>query len=219
MKRIVISAVLISVILIFCTTLAYASFNDMSIKDVIKSFIRYDFTTVKEIPDRVKDPKNENPTLESDGLMAFEPADVSSGWLYDLAGGGRLSVRVGTLEFNDGALAERYIDIKGKNGEVRLLSNSGSSGSEYNKTLFWSFKQQEGASIVKGSTGAVKCAVLFEKYDGSCCLYGYINGDGTDFWSLELPVSGYYFSKAVKKNESERKSRINNTPDLTINAR
>lgn len=217
MKRIIISALLIFIIIITYATLAYASFNDMSIQDVIKSFIRYDFKSVKEIPDTVKDPKTENSTLESNGLMIFEPIDVSSGWIYDLAGGGKLGVRIGTLEFNDGALTERYIDIKGENGEVRLLSNSASSGSEYNKTLFWSFKQQQGTSIVKGSTGEVKCAVLFEKYDGSYCLYGYIDGDGTDFWSLELPKSGYYFTNAVKENKTEQKKSMDITPENAAN--
>jgi len=217
MKRIIISALLIFILIITCVTLAYASFNDMNLQDAIKSFIRYDFKTVKETTDTVKDPKIKNSTSESDVLMTFEPVDVNSGWLYDLAGGGKLGVKVGTLEFNDGALTERYIDIKGENGEVRLLSNSASPGSEYNKTLFWSFKQQDGTSIIKGSTGEVKCAVLFEKYDGSYCLYGYIDGDGTDFWSLELPKRGFYFTDAVKENKAEQKNSMDITSENAAN--
>jgi len=58
-KRIAISALFIFIIIITCVTLAYAVFNDMSIQDVIKSFIRYDFKTVKEITNTVKEPKTE----------------------------------------------------------------------------------------------------------------------------------------------------------------
>jgi hypothetical protein len=117
------------------------------------------------------------------------------------------------LQFDDGALSERYIDIKGANGAVRLLSNSFSAGSEYNKTQFWSAKQLEGTSIVKGSTGEVRNAVLFELSNGSYCLYGYIDSDSTDFWSLELPESRYYFAEAVKKNKTQEKNNMEIIPE------
>lgn len=194
MRRVAVSIFLIVIVLLSGATLVYASVNDMSLQDAIKSFIRYDFNAVKEIADTGKNPGIEDTARESAVLTTFEPVNVDGGWLFDLAGGGRLEVGIGTLEFDDGALSERYIDIKGQNGEVRFLRNSFSAGSEYNKTLFWSFKQQEGASIVKGSTGEIKCAVLFELSNGAYCLYGYIDGEDADFWSLELPETGYYFA-------------------------
>ncbi len=194
MRRVAVSIFLIVIVLLLGATLVYASVNDMSLQDAIKSFIRYDFNAVKEIADTGKNPGIEDTARESAVLTTFEPVNVDGGWLFDLAGGGRLEVGIGTLEFDDGALSERYIDIKGQNGEVLFLRNSFSAGSEYNKTLFWSFKQQEGASIVKGSTGEIKCAVLFELSNGAYCLYGYIDGEDADFWSLELPETGYYFA-------------------------
>ena len=167
----------------------------MDLAKTIVSFLRYDFKTVKEVPDNII---TKEMAISNDDLMIFEPIEVSSSWLYDLANGGNLGVIIGSLEFDDGKLTERYIDIKGENGEVRLLHNSGSFTDEYNKTLFWSFKQQEGTSIVKGSVGEVKCVALFELVDGSCYLYGYLDGDGTDFWSLNLPQRNFYFCETIK---------------------
>ncbi|MFZ5353259.1 MAG: hypothetical protein ACOZCL_11135 [Bacillota bacterium] len=200
MRRIVVSTLLAVILVVFCATFVYASVNDMTIKEVLEAFIRYDFKTVKETVEIGNTSVAEGSASEFEGFVIFEPADVSSGWLYELAGGGKLGVSVGTLEFDNGSLSERYIDIKGENGQVRLLSNSFSTGSEYNKTLFWSFKQQDGASIVKGSEGEIKCAALFELSDGSYRLYGYIEGDGNDFWTLELPEKGCYLLNSEKKD-------------------
>ena len=194
MKRIVMS-IIISIIIIFSgTTLVFAKVNDIDLAEAIVSFLRYDFKTVKEVPDKISTKEN---TISNNGLRIFEPIEVSGGWLYDLANGGELEVIIGSLEFNNGELTERYIDIKGENGDVRLLHNSSSFTDEYNKTLFWSFKQQEGTSIVKGSVGEVKCVALFESVDGSYYLYGYLDGDGTDFWSLNLPQKNFYFYKTM----------------------
>ena len=217
MIRIIIAVLLIIITLLTFATFAYASVNNITLQEVINTFIRYDFDTVKEVADRNISPAGEDSARKSDGLMAFEPMNVSSGWLYDLAGGGLLQVEVGSLQFNDGALSERYIDIKGANGQVRLLSNSFSSGSEYNKTQFWSAKQQEGASIVKGSSGEVKNVVLFEMADGSSCLYGYIGNESTNFWSIELPEYGYYLSKALKMPEPKSEREITIEKAAVIN--
>ncbi len=195
MKRIVMSIILIIIIIFSGTTLVFAKVNDMDLANTIVSFLRYDFKTVKEVPENIS---IKEMAISNDSLMIFEPMEVSRGWLYDLANGGNLGVIIGSLEFDDGKLTERYIDIKGENGEVRLLHNSRSFTDEYNKTLFWSSKQQEGTSIVKGSVGEVKCVALFEAVDGSCYLYGYLDGDGTDFWSLILPQSNFYFSETIK---------------------
>ena len=208
MRRVAVSIFLIVIVLLTGATLVYASVNDMSLQDAIKSFIRYDFNAVKEIADTGKNTEIENTARDSAVLTTFEPVNVDGGWLFDLAGGGRLEVGIGTLEFDDGALSERYIDIKGQNGEVRFLRNSFSAGSEYNKTLFWSFKQQEGASIVKGSTGEIKCAVLFELSNGAYCLYGYIDGEDADFWSLELPETGYYTAEGHSNAAGQQDAEI-----------
>jgi len=156
-------------------------------------FIRYDFDTVEILPDSgsgVGFPPLSS--LKQEGEMIFEPVDIENSWLAELAGGANLKVSVGILDFGNGAVTERYIDIQGENGEARLLQNSAAAQDDYNMTLFWSAKQQEGSSVVKNFNGEIKCAVLYEFEDGSCYLWGYIEGDGTDFWTLELPTSNYY---------------------------
>ncbi|OEH84284.1 hypothetical protein BHU72_10745 [Desulfuribacillus stibiiarsenatis] len=195
MKRIVMSIVLAIVIIFTVTTLVFAKVNDLDLAKTIVSILRYDFKIVKVVPDNIS---TKEMTISNDGLRNFEPIEVSGGWLYDLANGGNLEVIIGSLEFDDGELKERYIDIKGENGEVRLLHNSSSFIDGYNKTLFWSFKQQEGASIVKGSIGEVKSVVLFESVDGSCYLYGYLEGNDTDFRSINFPQKNFYFAEATK---------------------
>ncbi|MDX9871281.1 MAG: hypothetical protein RBT41_02535 [Clostridia bacterium] len=158
--------------------------------DVLQPPVRYDFSTVQELPDQSA---GAQATDSAEGFTLYTPVNVSGGWLYELAGGGDLEVRVGTLLFDNGALAERYIDIKGKNGGVRLCQNAFAAGEEYNKTQFWSFKKQVGAAIVKGADdGPAKCVTLFELPDGMRYIYGYIDGDGTNFWFLELNPKDCY---------------------------
>ena len=152
--------------------------------------IRYDFDTVEFMPDSGSGLGDS--ALTQDGEMIFEPFDITNSWLADFAGGSALRVSVGMLNFGNGTVLERYIDITGANGEIRLLQNSGAAQEGYDKTLFWSAKQQSGTSVIKDFNGEIKCAVLFEFPDGSCYLYGYIEGDGTDFWQLELPMANYY---------------------------
>lgn len=192
MKRIVMSIILVIVSISSGTTLVFAKVNNVDLSKTVASFLRYDFNIVKEVPDNID---TQEMSVSDEGLMIFEPIEVSSGWLYNLANGGNLEVTVGSLEFDDGQLIERYIDIRGENGDVRLLHNSSSFTDEYSKTLFWSFKQQEGTSIVKGSQGEIKCVVLFESTDGARYLYNYLDGGGTDFWSLNLPQKNFYLAE------------------------
>ena len=162
----------------------------------IKSYeiTKYDFDTVEFMPDSGSGLRDS--ALAQDGEMIFEPVNITNSWLADLAGGGAVKVNVGMLNFGDGAVVERYIDIKGANGEVRLLQNSSSDMERYDKTLFWSAKQQAGTTVVKDFNGEIKCAVLFELPDGSCYLYGYSEYAGRGapdyFWRLEVPTSNYY---------------------------
>jgi len=187
MKRIVVSVFLTVILAASFATFAFASIYDIN-QDAVLNFLKYEFKTVDEIPDTHKSDFQ----VDTISDLLFEQVNVNSGWIRDITAGGNLYVSVGTLIFDEGNLCERYIDIKGENGEVRLLSNSFSAGDEYNKTLFWSFKRQEGASIVKGTQGDVRCVVLFELFDGSLYLYDYIDGDGTDFWSMRLPKNNFY---------------------------
>ena len=166
----------------------------------------YDFISITEQPDighwGFGELGNE---ITREKEMQFTPIKVQSGWLYDLAEGGSLTVHIGFLLFEDGrdddVIGERYIDISGVNGEVRLLNNSNSwcehdpgwNGYDmYAKSMYWTAKQHHGNSIVKDSNGEIRCVVLFEMLDGTCFLTGYIDGDGTDFWRLSLPVLDYY---------------------------
>lgn len=204
MRRILVAITIAILVVILSTTLAFASLGDMSLKALFKSFIRYDFDSVKEVPDKNRDLDTEELSLADDSFITCEPVNVSGGWLYDLAGEGKLYVSVGTLEFNDGAFSERYIDIKGENGEVRLLSNSLSVSSDYTITQFWSYKQQDGNSIIKGSLGEIKCVDFFEMPDGSCRVYGYINGKENEFG--ELPEEGYYSVKAITEPQNQNPS-------------
>lgn len=172
-KKILISAIFSLTILAFFSGAAGA-------KEAMEPPVRYDFTAVQD-------------TAAAEGVTVYTPMHVGSGWLYELAGGGYLEARVGTLLFDEGALTEQYIDIKGANGEVRLFQNSFAAGEAYNKTQFWSFKKQAGAAIVKGAdAGETKCVTLFELPDGTRYIYGYIDGDGTNFWSLELKPEDCY---------------------------
>lgn len=190
MKKIIVAFVIIGVIF-SGATVTYASMNDISIQDTIKSIFVYEFNSVKEVRDNELVTELNQTYLAS---KAFQPMNVNEGWLYELAGAGEIEVEVGTLVFDEG-VSERYIDIKGANGEVYFLSNSFSKENDYDKTLFWSAKQQEGSNIVKNFTQEIKCVVLFTKPDGSYYLYDYIEGDGNDFWTLGLPLDRYYYAE------------------------
>lgn len=189
MKRIIIATGLIFVMILSGTTLVFAKVNDTTLKETLVSILRYDFKSVKEIPDNTN---RDEAVVTNDKTMVFKPVNLSDSWLSALANGGNLSVVKGSLEFDNGKLTEQYIDIKGEKGQIRLLHNSSSATESFSKTLYWSFKQQDGSSIVKGTDNEVNCVVLFESADGRRYIYGYQEGDGTDFWSLNLPQKNYY---------------------------
>jgi len=158
----------------------------------VKSYeiISYEFDTVELQPDSGPGVGVSTPVKDTE--MIFEPVSITTSWIAGFAGSGAIKINAGILNFGSGTVIERYIDIKGANGEIRLLQNTVSDHEGYTKTLFWSAKQQAGASVVKNFNGEIKCAVLFEFPDGSCYLYGYIEGDGTDYWQLGIPGSNYY---------------------------
>ena len=196
MKRYIVIAalLLVTILLTSCSTAVPATQiteyrSDTVIGGDTTSHFRYDFDELTEMPD-VGSGLGDY-ALSHENTMIFEPVELADGWLLDLSGGGKLNVDIGMLSFEN-QYVDRYIDIEGKNGKVRYLKNAGSVHDGYNMVLFWSAKQQEGFYIVKGFSGEIKCAVLYEFPDGSCYLSGYIDGDGTDFWTLELPNSNYF---------------------------
>ncbi|MCL2678474.1 MAG: hypothetical protein FWE85_05420, partial [Clostridiales bacterium] len=170
---------------------ALAAANGVTISEFINGIIRYDFGSLTETPDLGSGLGDFNSTHNKP--MIFEPVGLSGGWLLELSGGDALSAVTGTLSSADG-FTERYIDIEGKNGAVRYLQNSGSACEGYNMVLFWSAKRHDGPAIIKDFNGEIKCAVLYEFPDGSCYLYGYTEGDGSDFWRLGLPDANYFRS-------------------------
>lgn len=194
MKKIIILGIVSAYFILFTTTAASAGTNNMRIPEFINSIIRYDFDSITDTPDSGSGLGDF--LITHNGTMVFEPVELTDGWLLEFADGVALSVEIGALSSGD-----RYIDIEGKNGKVRYLDNSRAVHDGYNMTQFWSAKQQDGSSIVKDFNGEIKCVVLYEFPDGSCYLYGYIDGDGTDFWMPRLPTSNYFrFAKDSMPN-------------------
>lgn len=188
-KLIIAGTAVLFIVLASATVLASGDIDTLAQR--VASFIRYDFDDVKERPDTGSGLAGSWLTLDNE--MIFEPYGTPDGWLSELSGGGALTVNVGSLDFGDGGIVERYIDIRGENGEVRLLQNSGGAQDGYTATQFWSAKQQEGSSVVKDFSGEIRSAVLYELPDGSCRLIGYTEGEGSDFWAhSELPETDCY---------------------------
>jgi hypothetical protein len=133
MKKVIFAAALVITFLSFATV-SLAAINGVSIAETLNSFIRYEFKTVRELPDKVVEVTGATSAEETttivrpDGPMTFKPLEVTDGWLFELAGGGSLSVITGRFQFGEGDFSERYIDITGKNGTVRYLKNSYSVG-------------------------------------------------------------------------------------------
>lgn len=184
-KNKIVLSILLVFFIIFAASSVFAAVNNVSIPEFINSIIRYEFNSITDTPDTGSGLGDFSVT--HNGTMVFTPVDLTEGWLFELADGNALDVEIGTLSSGD-----RYIDITGKNGNVRYLNNSGSACDGYNMTQFWSAKQQEGSSIIKDFNGEIKCAVLYEFPNGSCYLSGYIEGDGTNFWTLGLPTANYF---------------------------
>ncbi len=182
--------------------------------DHFQGFLHYELEDLLEGADA--GPAVGNFEVAHVGSMHFQAVGAPDGWLRDLAGEGGLDVTLSRLTSETGQIGERAVDIAGSGGTVRYLQNSASLCDGYAMTLFWSAKQQQGSAIVKDFTGPVFCAVLYEYPDGSCRLTGFIDGDGTDFWTLPPPEDAYYFFaglqpgnaiKAVKAGRPQMKSR------------
>lgn len=176
-----------------------------------ENIYKYDFNKLEDLPDSVP---NQHGSYE----LVFEPVGVCNGWLYELSGGQKVSVVIGTLVGDGGNFNERYIDITGVNGNVRYLLNSWSRENYGSRSQFWSAKQQVGNSIVKDfSKDYINAVELFECEDGTKYIVGYDAYRTNYNWSYGVPETNYFvFESENEIGNDETKIENPNEKDNII---
>ncbi len=166
MRRKVFVVVLVFLIVVSSTTVAFASLGDMSLKALFKSFIRYDFDSVKEVSDKngelETEPQNPSPseTVHKDGKYTVESKPDYEGYYSKatviIKDGKIKSIDWNIYDSKKRVFDEAYEEVFGNNQHYREQCRKDLSGSKIYGPKLIQVQNIDEVDAISGATWANK---------------------------------------------------------------